>query len=50
MISTKCDRKIIEGAISSDGERIGIWWIWDECDRERKEGPPKQRSPPLTKA
>lgn len=50
MISTKCDGKIIEGAINSDGERIGIWWIWAECDREWKEGPPKQRSPPLTKA
>ena len=32
MISTKCNRKINEGAMDSDQGRTGAWWIWADCD------------------
>lgn len=32
MTLTKGNEKINEGAINSDWERIGVSWIWAQCD------------------
>lgn len=49
MISTKCNGKINEGAVNSDWERTGAWWILAECDGVRKEVPPQKKSPQLAR-